>query len=197
MFAKRFRTLGIVLAILLSLFTVNSYAASYYYDASHHEIVISGEFTEATEYNKFNKLLDDHPDVKGVRLVDSPGGDATDMIGIGLRIHQDHLWTWASGYCHSACGYIWLAGDVRYADKNAFLAEHLPNVNNIISIDSFNILAYYLGLIQMPYGLVGAIESSSNYFDNKPFDFLQMIDAADPQHKFYVRLAADGAPPSY
>lgn len=190
-----FRKLGLILAILFSL-TLPTFAATYTYDSRYHDVVITGEFTSPTEYQNFFKLLDDHQDIKGVRLINSPGGDAQDMVEIGAAVHDKGLWTWASGYCHSACGYIWLAGSNRYADHDAFLVEHLPNSNGLISIDSFNILAYYLGYIHTPYNLLTAIESQSNYFDNKPFNFLDLIDSMDPQHKFYKKLAENMTPNS-
>jgi hypothetical protein len=170
----KFTTISVILFLA---FISPSLSATYNFDASKQEIVVNGDLDTPGESDIFLSMLKNHPETEGVRLEDSHGGIMSDGMKIGEAVYDGKLYTVASNFCYSACGYIWLAGAKKYVIPQTEMIEHLPNVDNVfVPFNAMGEIYWYLGRIGQPEGMANKIVSSANYFDNKAFDFLNFMD---------------------
>lgn len=88
-------------------------------------VTVSG-YIEFGLTKQVGRYLDQNPQVAVIRL-ESRGGRESEALQLGHLIKARRVGTYVSSYCHSACTYVFIAGNVRIIQKDARLGFHKGN----------------------------------------------------------------------
>ena len=80
------------------------------------------------DYARFRSYLGDQRRIAGLDL-DSPGGSLYEGFRIAILTRQKRLSTFVSNECDSACAFIFMVGNKRYASKQAKIGVHAVGNN--------------------------------------------------------------------
>jgi hypothetical protein len=86
-------------------------------------VFIAGKI-ETRDYAQFENLTARIPANKGLVVLDSPGGNLSDGLNIGLLIRQKRMATVVYDQCVSVCALMWLAGVTRGVSTEAGIGFH-------------------------------------------------------------------------
>jgi hypothetical protein len=78
---------------------------------------------EVGDSEKFSKAVAKLPNGSAIVALHSEGGVLATGLNIGIEIRRKNFVTYA-GHCASVCALAWLAGSVRYVDKDTSLGFH-------------------------------------------------------------------------
>ena len=161
----RFCTLGrtmLGLALMLAgiAHATAALAADAYYSERLGAILMEG-LLEQGDLARIEALYDAAAVKPDKLYINSPGGDFLSAIATGTWVREKHLDTYAAGIlCHSACGYLWLGGERRFA--NGIVTLHMPfyrTSNSTIAIPHEGIMeaSWYLATLGYDKSLMEAL----------------------------------------
>ena len=121
---------------------------------NRYSVYILGEI-EPGDDKRFNHLIqflptNDHHTV----YLDSPGGDVSAGINIGLRISRGPHWSTSVNskkVCSSACALIWLAGKIRHVYADGQVGFHAASAAGVVSSDGNAVVGAYLREIGLDF----------------------------------------------
>lgn len=118
-------------------------------------IYINGDIVTG-DIERYVALRQKFPDIKGVWL-NSNGGEVGVGIALALTIYDDNLNTAVDEKCLSICSIMFLSGDEKFIDKDAFLGMHSAysevGGRKIRSDYANAIVLYALGYMKYPIEL--------------------------------------------
>lgn len=168
---KKFLILSALLIALLISF-IPTYSNAIELSYLDGVVFVEGEFYEG-DSDKFidfvNTLSATEKPVFAIDLKNSNGGFFIEAVDIGIFIHKNKFSIGVSGYCHSACAFVLLAGNNSNSNilffNEPIVSIHPPYCNiecrisspnmsrEEIIIQSHTSYGYYMGVIGVPFNL--------------------------------------------
>lgn len=161
---------GLLIALLISFIPIQSNAIELSY--LDGVVFVTGEFYEG-DSDKFidfvNTISATEKPVFAIDLKNSNGGLFIEAADIGIFIYKNGFKTGVSGYCHSACAFVLLAGNnsnsniIFFNEPTVSIHPLYCNIECRISspnmsreeiiIQSHTSYGYYMGVIGVPFNL--------------------------------------------
>ncbi len=159
-------------ATALSLAIAPAAAANISYTPELRTIIIDGSI-EAGDFERIRAAFEDAAGAVDGLYLHSPGGDFMTAIDAGAWVREHKLATYASGsLCYSACAFLWLGGETRYA--NGVVSLHMPfyrtsMVTIAIPDEGVAAAAWYLASLGYDRSLMDAMLVVSSTESNEMF----------------------------
>jgi len=156
----------------LSLAIAPAAGANISYNPELRTIIVDGSI-EAGDFERIRTAFDEAEGAVDGLYLHSPGGDFMTAIDAGTWAREHKLATYASGsLCYSACAFLWLGGETRYA--NGVVSLHMPfyrtsMVTIAIPDEGVAAAAWYLASLGYDRSLMDAMLVVSSTESNEMF----------------------------
>lgn len=160
------------LAMALAATAAPASAADVFHSERLGALLLEGQI-EATDPERMDALYDAAAVKPDKLYLSSPGGDFLAAIAAGEWVRLRQIDTYAAGVlCHSACGYLWLGGQRRFA--NGVVTLHMPYYHTLgtaIAIPDEGIMeaSWYLARLGYDKSLIEALLVVSTTEANQAF----------------------------
>ena len=151
---------------------VPALAANISYNPELRTIIVDGSI-ETGDFKRIRTAFDEADGAVDGLYLHSPGGDFMTAIDAGTWAREHGLATYASGsLCYSACAFLWLGGETRYA--NGVVSLHMPfyrtsMVTIAIPDEGVAAAAWYLASLGYDRSLMDAMLVVSSTESNEMF----------------------------
>lgn len=166
------RLVACVTTVLGIGYAIPAAAANISYNPDLRVIIVDGSI-EAGDFERIRAAFDAAEAAVDGLYLHSPGGDFMTAIDAGTWAREHKLATYASGsLCYSACAFLWLGGETRYA--NGVVSLHMPfyrtsMVTIAIPDEGVAAAAWYLASLGYDRSLMDAMLVVSSTESNEMF----------------------------